>query len=339
MQQAVTTHSGIAQMLNQTIKHYGLDPQPLFTKAGLEAPESLGSEARLRAVAMQKVWHQAVEATGDEAFGITFAEQIQPMALHGLGFSWMVSDTLKDAFLRLVRYYRLISTGGEIVLQEEHEQYRLWYKLPGPRGIAVPASIDAAMALFIQLCRLTKSSEFKPTRVELQRPKPTNTAKFDAFFQCPIAYDSPDNSLFFSRSLLNEPLPNANPALARANDQVVIDYLKQHDKQDIISTLRALIIENLPSGTLDQNRIASELHMSARSLQRKLRERDSSFTQIVENVRKELAQSYLRDAARSVGEVTYLLGYTEPSNFSRSFKKWTGLSPAEYQNRYSYLSE
>lgn len=327
----VTTHSGIAQVMMRTLESYGLDAQALFAQAGLAAPTGLGSQDRVQAVAMQKVWRLAVIHTNDEGFGIRFAQQMPPMALHGLGFSWMASDTLRDAFKRLMRYYRLITTAGEIILDENEKGYRVWHKLPAPKGVAAPASLDAGMAIFIQLCRLTKGIDFCASQVYLQREVPENQRAFDEFFRCPVIYDADENFLLFNKEVLNAPLPGANPELARANDQVVIDYLKAFDKQDIIGQIRASIIEYLPSGPPSQDDIAGHVHMSTRSMQRKLQEKGTSFKTIVETIRQELAENYLKDTSRSIGEVTYMLGYSEPSNFSRSFKKWTGMTPNDDQ--------
>jgi AraC-like DNA-binding protein len=327
----VTTHGGIALVMDKTLSDYGCDAAAIFAKAGLESGTTLKHTDRVAAIAMQKVWRFAVAETGDQGFGIRFALNTHPMTLHGLGFSWMASDTLHDAFLRLVRYYRLISSAGAIVLDDDAQHYRLWYQIPGPVGAAAPASLDAALAVFVQLCRLTKSPDFKPSKVELQRPVPNDCTRFDAFFRCPIAYQSEENCLYFDKNELDAPLLTANPELARANDQVVMDYLKQFDQQDIVNRIRANLIEVLPSGAPSQDKIADSLNMSTRSMQRRLQEHDTSFKQLLEDLRAELASSYLQDSGRNIGEVTYLLGFSEPSNFTRSFKRWTGMTPAEYQ--------
>jgi len=281
---------------------------------------------------MQKVWRMAVSRTGDEAFGITFARQMHPAALQGLGFAWVASNTLRDAFMRLVRYYRLIASAGEIVLEEDQDVLTIVYKIPGPRGAAAPASLDAALALFVQLCRITRDDNFCPARVQLQRDRPKDDSAFNDFFRCDIEYAADRNSLDFDRVELNEPLPMANPELARANDQVIIEYLRRHDDNDIINKVRACIIDWLPSGTPSQEKIASTLNTSPRSLQRKLSAHGQSFSVLLESIRSELAQQYLSTPGRSASEVAYLLGFTEPGNFARSFKRWTGQTPSQYQS-------
>ena len=131
---------------------------------------------------------------------------------------------------------------------------------------------------------------------------------------------------------LDEPLPMANPELARASDQVIIDYLRRHDDSDIINKVRACIIDWLPSGTPSQETIARTLNTSPRTLQRKLRAHGKSFSELLDSIRRELAQQYLSRHGRSASEVAYLLGFTEPGNFARSFKRWTGQTPSQFQS-------
>jgi AraC-like DNA-binding protein len=329
----ITTHSGLAHVMASTLVKYGCDSHALFEQAGIDITQNMAANDRVASISMQKLWRIAVQETGDESFGLAYAENLHLGALQGLGFSWIASSTLHDAFLRLVRYYRIISSAGEVILEDDSDQYKLWYKIPAPKGVAAPASLDAALAVFIQLCRFAKGDSFSPCRVELQRHKPEDTAKFDAFFNSHIDYDCNENCLYFDRKELESQLPMANPELARVSDQVVIDYLKRYDKGNIVSQIRASIIEWLPSGTPSQEKIASDVHLSPRSLQRKLSELGTSYKVLLDDIRKDLAQHYLRESDRSIGEVTYLLGFSEPSNFARSFTRWTGVTPHEYQQQ------
>jgi AraC-like DNA-binding protein len=319
-------------MVVRSLASYGVDPVKVFARAGLDAATSQNADQRVQSTAMQKVWRIAVEETGDEGFGLRLAQQLHPAALQGLGFACVVSNTLYDAFIRLVRYYRVIATAGEIILEEQDDRLRLLYRIPGKRHAAAPASLDAALAFFLQLCRLTKDDSFCPVLVELQRLAPTDTKSFDDYFRCPIKYDTDENSLYFDRSDLDQPLPMANPELARANDQVIIDYLKRNDDDDIVTKVRSSIIDWLPSGAPSQESIAQSLNTSPRTLQRKLSAYGQTFSELLETIRSELAQQYLSVPGRSVSEVAYLLGFSEPGNFARSFKRWTGLTPLQFQS-------
>jgi AraC-like DNA-binding protein len=316
----------------QTLARYGLDARAMFEAVGLD-PAAFGTaDSRVASVAMQQLWRNAVAESGDDAFGLAYAETMHPAVLEGLGFAWIASSTLRDAFERLVRFYRFIVTAGEIVLEEAGDELRLCYRTPGPAGAAAPASLDAALAIFVQLGRFTKDPHFKPIRVESQRSQPADTLKFDTFFGCPVEFGREENVVVFDSTSLDEPLPTGNPELARANDQVVIDYLGRHDQESIVSQVRAAIIDWLPSGAPSQERIAEAVHMSSRSLQRKLSAAGLTYKALLDDLRKEIAQQYLAGSGRSISEIAYLLGFSEPGNFARSFKRWTGQTPQEYQN-------
>jgi AraC-like DNA-binding protein len=147
-----------------------------------------------------------------------------------------------------------------------------------------------------------------------------------------IEFDAVDNRLCFDTELVNKPLTTANPNLARINDQTVIDYLARFDRASIAMQVRSKIIDQLPDGIPRQDHIAGSLNLSLRSLQRRLREEETSFKDLLENTRQTLAGQYLRESHRSIGEITYLLGFSESSNFTRAFKRWTGMTPAEFRN-------
>jgi len=237
------------------------------------------------------------------------------------------SATLREAFERLARYQRLITSHGGQHLDDGAGPglTALEYRVP-KRGAAALASLDAALAAFLQLGRFTAGPTLRPTRIELQRPVPADPAPFHVFFCEAITFDAEHNRLLFERAVLDAPLPLANPELARINDEVVIRYLARFAEGDVVARSRACFIDLLPGGAP-----AQALHMSARSLQRRLAEADTTFKDLVEDVRADLAQPYLADASRSIGEITYLLGFTEPSNFTRAFKRWTGTTPQAFR--------
>jgi AraC-like DNA-binding protein len=128
-------------------------------------------------------------------------------------------------------------------------------------------------------------------------------------------------------------LPAANAELARQNDAVVMALLARMDRDDIIARVRALFIELLPSGECSKEKVAARLNMSDRSLQSKLAIRNTSYRNLLNETRRELAQLYIRQGLHSVSEVTYLLGFADVSSFSRAFRSWEGLSPSEYKDQ------
>ena len=128
-----------------------------------------------------------------------------------------------------------------------------------------------------------------------------------------------------------EPLVTGDPALARINDEHTMAFLDSFLARSTSRDVVDKIVENLPDGPPSQQQIASALHVSNRTLQRKLKEEGTSFMDLLQDTRMQLARKYLRSPGRSIVETAYLLGFSEPSTLSRAFKRWTGQAPADYR--------
>ena len=128
------------------------------------------------------------------------------------------------------------------------------------------------------------------------------------------------------------PLPAANRELALANDAILHAYVTELDCSGIVSRVKALIIDHLPSGAPSAETVAKDAYMSARTLQRKLADAGTSYSDVLESVRRELAEQYLADPARSLSEISFLLGFSELSAFSRAFRRWRGQAPSKVRD-------
>ena len=328
-----TTIGAAASLIGCTLRDYDVSVADVFRDAGLAADSVTSPDARYPYARMQVMWRLAVERTGDPCFGLAVAEHFKPQAFHGLGFLWLSSDTLFDALQRLVKYQRMISTVADITLEETGDSVRLNVDIHRSSVDTEYASLDAAVGVFVNLCRMATCETFNPVRLTLKRPRPDCSDRFEALFRSPVEFGADSNVLYFDPVALREPLPGANPELARANDQVVIDYLGRFDREHLSMQVRSRLIELLPGGQPAQKDIASSLNISVRNLQRRLHAEGVSFKHLLDETRKDLATQYIQDSHRRIGEITYLLGFSEPSNFTRAFRRWTGVSPNEFRQR------
>ena len=327
----VTSLGSIAALIAQTLKSQDCDPEPLFLEAGINAEDSCHANARIPTTQVMKLWQLAVAATGDPAFGLVVARHCQPAVLHGLGFAWLASDTLRDALGRLVKYSHLINALPDFRLEDTQDTVDLVVTVPDFGPSFSHAATDAGLAIFLRMCQITAADDIMPVHVSMQRPEPADKAPYKAMFGPAIEYSADAHRLSFDATLANTPLSTAHPELARLNDQTVIDYLARYEHNNLAMQVRAKIIEGLPDGRPCQGDIAETLNTSLRSLQRRLRDEDTSFKDLLNETQQELALQYIRDSSRSIGEITYLLGFSEPSNFTRAFKRWTGKSPGEFR--------
>ena len=329
----ITSLGSSAGLLAKTLREYDCDPAPLFEQAGINLDAVDDPNMRFPTTRTQVLWGLAAEATGNPCIGLAAARLFQPAVLHGLGFAWLASDTLQDALARLVRYSRFINNSVAFRLEELPATLDLVIHVPETLMNGIYAGADCGFAVFLRMCQLTVGKAILPLHATLQRPPPACPDEFEALFGPAIEYAAVDYRLAFDRTLACEPLATAQPELARLNDQTVVDYLARYDRANITMQVRARIIEQLHDGAPKQETIADTLHVSLRSLQRRLKGEATSFKELLEDTREQLAVQYLRDSHRSIGEITYLLGLSEPSSFTRAFKRWTGKSPVEYRGR------
>ena len=329
--QASTIGSAVI-LMDKALRSYGVDPEPLYRKTGIDFGKACLPEARLNSARYYALQRLSVEVTGDPCFGLKTAEQLQPANLHGLGFAWLASDSLLDALERLVRFSELINNVYRLRLERNEQTIDLVAydldKLP----YYPDSAVDNAMAVFLRMCRITAGDRINPVRLDLTRCRPACGGEFDRVFRAAVEFNAADNRLCFDRASLEAHLPSANPELARINDQAVIDYLARFDRDNTSMQVRTRIIEQLPAGTPRQDSIAGELNISLRSMQRKLKEEGNSFNGLFDNTRHELAMYYIRETHRHLGEIAYLLGFSEPSSFTRAFRRWTGVTPQEFRD-------
>jgi len=127
------------------------------------------------------------------------------------------------------------------------------------------------------------------------------------------------------------PLPTGNADMLRASDKIITDYLAHLRRNDIAVQVKSKLIESLSAGQPTQESIATALNMSTRNLQRRLHLEGTSFKMLLDEIRKDLSQQYIKNSNLSINEITFMLGFSEPANFTRAFKRWTGHSPSEYR--------
>lgn len=162
-------------------------------------------------------------------------------------------------------------------------------------------------------------------------PEPSCSAKFFEYFKCPVYFEASTNSLTLSLESVDEILPSSNPKLADLNDQVMMEYLAELDRDNLAQRVKATILDQLPSGNVTDESVSRDLYMSARKLQRQLESAGTTFYTLLNETREDLAKKFLRDQDTSMTEIAYLLGFSENSAFSRAFKQWMGVSPSQYR--------
>jgi len=322
-------------LISRAIDSYGLDSRKLFAEVGLNHADLRDPLARFSSAAIMDLWRSAALATRDPGFGLTVASFWHPTTLYALGYSWLASNNLEEAFACAVRYTRIVNTAAQGLLRVEDgaQQFRVILGRSSYYTNPAEVAVDAAMGMLMIMCRAAYGSGFEVMRVSFRHPEPSRRERFDQLFKAPIEFGAQDDALYIDPAIVRAPLATANPELVRINDRIATDYLAQLDRNDLGMRVRSKLIEQLPAGRISEGEIAAAINLSQRSLQRKLREQGMTFTRLVDSTRRELSLQYVRDPNYSFNEVAFLLGFTEPANFSRAFKRWFGYSPSQFRQQ------
>lgn len=326
-----STLSSLVLVLVRAMKDYGIDVRGAFSEVGLDYALLNQAGARYPDEAIARLWLILIDRVEDQCVGLRIAEYWHPTALHALGFAWMASETLKEAFERLIRYNQFVSESQDYELRETDSTFRFVIH-PAAEDYPFPdADYDANFSVLYDMCRSVYGEDFSLMRVDLRRARPNCAEKFKERFKAPVVFGAEENIIYISRNVALKPLPTANADLARINEEIVDQYLAQLTQGEMSVRVRTKLIQRLPSGNISQDEVASELFMSARTLQRRLKEEGISYQEVLRSTREDLATRYMKDEQTSVSEIAYLLGFSEVANFTRAFKSWTGVAPTDYR--------
>jgi AraC-like DNA-binding protein len=277
------------------------------------------------------LWAAAPLLSGDECFGLHAAEHLSPEgAFDVLGYTLHASASVGDAFRRLVRYNRLLHDVAELDLQAGPEEARVVFCLTAegtPRQQA-----EFSLAVFVNFCRNATGVDVIPVRIEFSHAAPRDLSEQARVFRCPLLFDKARNALVLPLGVLELPLLGTNPGLCavleRQLDELVADL---PTGESVVERVKRLIAAELCGGEPTAEVVARRMRATPRTLHRWLSAEGTSYREILEGLRRTLAVRYLAEERLAIGETAYLLGFSDASAFHRSFKRWTGQTPAQYR--------
>ena len=322
-----STLAMVSEVAIRALQRYQVDASALLVKAGLPPAPHRQPEARLDMSKLIVFWREATAASGDPCLGFEVGKAIVPANLHALGFAWIASRTVLEGLKRLARYHRMITTAIDIDVCTDGERVTLDLT----SHMMAQEGVDALLCAVVVMCRAMSDDEFHPTRVMMTRERPPCDTMLEQFFRCPITYGEELNELVFDLQIVTQELPRQSAVLAQVNDAVAREYILKLDRHDVVTQVRAAIIDMLCDGEPGRNQVAERLSLSVRTLQRRLAKEGTSFKALLDDTRHELAMGYVARPDLSMGEITYLLGFSDQSNFARAFKRWTARSPVAYR--------
>ncbi len=324
-----TTSSAWVKGVVDAMTAAGLAVDGLCGEAGI-APAALAEPtARVPTERVSRLWELAMVASGDPAIALRCAPTARPSKFEVVGYAMLSSPHLRAGLDRLVRYLRILSDAAEIQLGDSGATCRLELRLFGGHAPVPGARYEFDLLALLNFCRWIAGRELRPAQVEFAHPAPEGSERYRDAFQCTVRFEAPRNALVFAADDLAKPLPAADPSLADLHDRFAGERIRALDSARLSVRARQQIVRALPDGEPKREAIARALCISERTLQRRLLDEGSSFQQLLDETRRELAQSYLSQASLSFAHAAYLLGFADQAIFTRACKRWFGQTPGQ----------
>lgn len=332
MNAAFTIQAKSVEKIINFAEQQGVSPAELYAAVDLDASVLQDADNRIPFSQLVLLYEKAADLTGDKDFGLHLGEIVDPKLFDVVGYAALNSATLGEAFSRVSRYHSIWTDGAMFKVEISEPTSAITYRYVDESIVKHRHDSEMTFAGVATLCRVTVDRDWKPRLVEFKHDQPRDITEHLRLFQCPVNFNAPVNTLVFDSSSLSLPVAKADPGLCLMLDRHAEELLAKFPPRDsVISNVRTILSKELNGGNPSLERVAEQMGLSARTLQRKLHELGTSHNDLVDQIRHELATRYLREREMAICEVAYLLGFSEPSSFHRAFKRWTGVTPKEFR--------
>jgi AraC-like DNA-binding protein len=294
---------------------------------------------------------RAEDALLDPGFVLRAASGVDPRSFGAVGFACMTSPTLGEAFHRAARYH-VVCTDAACWWRADaasprrkalsfprapsrrpsvSPQSAIVFEQRGPERRGRDAAVEFALAEMLCHARFLAGEWIEPIETRFAHACPSRSDPFDRFFGGRVRWSEARNEMIVPTELLDRPIAKADPHLLAYFDSQSESLLSRVGEPGRAADVLDAIIRALPSGTPSIASASAALGMSARTLRRRLAEGGDSFQGLLDKARQTMAARYLERGDLAVGEIAFLLGFSEPSPFYRAFRRWFGVSPEQYR--------
>ena len=306
----------------------GYDATPIRLLPGLRGRDLDDPDTRVADTTAVEAWRLAELITGDDALGLHMALAIPAGALDLLEYAFRSSPTLDVGLKQVARYGHAVADRAAPLVSVTGDGLAIIWGTTSQRQ-----RTEFAMSFLLRIAREATGTPLAPMEVRFAHSPPESLFEHRAFFQARLQFEEPSNQLLIARSELARPLRGADAALSGVvcrRLEKILTLMPPPDDSTAAQVRRALL-ESLARGEPSAAATARELGLSERTLHRRLRAEHTSFRSILDAVRSELAADLLREPRIGIAEIAFLLGYSEPPAFYRSFRRWTGQTPVGFR--------
>lgn len=312
----------------------GVDPADILAHAGVDPTLMTSARDFYDAADERAIWEAIVALTGRDDIGLLCGAQFLTQVNGLLGYVMANSQNLGVAVDKVCRYQLLLGDTMGMRLEHGQTSSTVFVDLWSEWHDSLRYTIDMFMGAALSWAEHNTLGKVRPVRVGFHYQRPIDQAPYSTLFApAPVEFGCESSYLVYTNDSLDAPILGANRVMFKEFENKVIRSLVNLEGRDTMTfKVRKQILKALVGTAPGVNEIAGRLAVSVRKLQQSLKNEGESYSSLLAQARRDLAIQYLTEKQVSHAEIAYLLGFSEVSVFSRSFKKWTGQSPTEFIN-------
>lgn len=313
------------------VARWGVTRDELFE--GIPVEDLSDPSARLAIPVLEQIARRAYALTGEPALGVYLGLQMRASAHGYLGFAAMTSSTIREALELAMKFAPTRTSAIGIRLHVDRDVSALIIEELVPLGAARELIVFAMMVGFVQMAAALTGLELEGS-ADIAVSRPANFERFEGILKGPVRFDQPVNQLLFRASDLERPIVLADPVarkLAQEQCERELDALGRQHQASLLERVRTLLAKSDGFHSLDE--VAALSGMSTRTLKRRLAALGTAFSTVLEDEQRKRALILLRSEELSIDQIAGRVGYTEVANFTRAFRRWTGMTPAAYRKQ------
>jgi AraC-like DNA-binding protein len=308
----------------------GFDLEAILERVGIPHSALADTQTRFPKRRFQALWQVASEATGDPAIALRVSAMVKANTLGIIGYLTLASESRRNAFELVKGLTPLLWEDVECDLESGAEVAFIRCRT-GSSPQASHFTTEYAVGLTVTMSRVLGAGRSDPLEARFSYPAPAYADEYERILRLPIRFDAGEDGVLFPISMMDSLNPSADAALRQLLERYAADQLaKIPTSARFPQRVRACILSMLPLGGLTADTVAAQFAMSSRTLRRRLQEEATSYQEILDDVRAELARHYLGKEKRGIDEVAFLVGFSDPSAFTKAFRRWTRQTPADF---------
>jgi AraC-like DNA-binding protein len=323
--------ASFGRILPKYCNDLGINFKPIAKKFGIEENEFHKSDSYISLISLGEIFEYLAQQTADDTFGLKYSLHFRPGESGPYGFGLMNAPDMRHAIRFMARYISIIVDSIDFKFIEDPNRCRVEWTY-SPLFVAKDQYIDLVMRLVIFYLRQFAKSNWKPTAVYLQRDRPKSTQLHLLHISPNLKFNADRNIIELSYAELSNSNPSADHRLFEIMDNQCASKIENRlQAVPLELQIKEKILSNLGSGGILLVNLASQLGITVRSLQRRLAENETHFEGVVDEVRQEHAKQLLLHSKLTQSEIATKLGFSTPSSYSRTAKRWREAVHASYQ--------